>query len=94
MIITDAAKEHIEQMFETSAVKAIRIYFAGMGWGGPRIEMALAEPSQKDIIQEINGLQVAIDRPIKDYVEHAVLDFQSTMFGQGLILKGAHQSSC
>lgn len=56
--------------------------------------MALAEPSQKDIIQEINGLQVAIDRPIKDYVEHAVLDFQSTMFGQGLILKGAHQSSC
>lgn len=31
MVITDAAKEHIEQMFETSAVKAIRIYFAGMG---------------------------------------------------------------
>ncbi|MFE1244880.1 hypothetical protein ACFW35_12165 [Fictibacillus sp. NPDC058756] len=54
--------------------------------------MALDEPENSDVIEEIHGIRVAFDQRIKDQTTALKLDFEDSKHGSGLIMIG--QDEC
>ncbi|KMK76297.1 adhesin [Alkalihalobacillus pseudalcaliphilus] len=90
MNISDAAREVLLQSMEKENAKGIRFYFAGQGCCGPQLGVSLDEPELNDEINEVNGIQVAIDERVKDMALKAALDFQNG----GLVLTGLPENNC
>ena len=50
--------------------------------------LALEEPSENDVVETINGIQVAIEKDILANSEAITLDYQETASGSGLVMLG------
>ncbi|MCT8139585.1 hypothetical protein H1D32_18875 [Anaerobacillus sp. CMMVII] len=53
--------------------------------------MSLEEATDQDIVETINGVQVAFEKSIKDQTEGLTLDFQETPQGSGLVMVGINE---
>jgi Fe-S cluster assembly iron-binding protein IscA len=91
MKITDEAKSFIQGVLEQNNAKGIKVIFAGMGWGGPKLGLSLDEATDQDIVETINGVQVAFEKSIKEQTESLTLDFQETPQGSGLVMVGINE---
>lgn len=91
MNITDRAKQKLESVFQEQGAKGIRFYSNGAGCCGPQVGLSLDEPKDTDMIQEINGVRVALDQDIKDSVEELTLDNDETPDGSRFVLLGMDQ---
>lgn len=56
----------LKQMLRENSKSGIRVYFAGFGWGGPNIGMALDEPESEDKVVIINEIQVLLDPDLEE----------------------------
>ncbi|WP_416149263.1 hypothetical protein ACM26V_23935 [Salipaludibacillus sp. HK11] len=56
--------------------------------------MALDEPTGDDIVEEINGIQVAFDKNIHGQTASMGLEFQESPEGGGLVMKGNESDCC
>lgn len=92
MKITDDAREMLKQMFKEENASSIRIFFDGFGWGTPRIELALDEPEDDDIIVTINEILVAIDPIIEPNTEDLTLERSGD--GKGISMIGNTGACC
>ena len=92
MNITDQARDVLKQMFAEHDAKNIRVYFAGYGWGGPNVGLALDEPDENDEVVTINEVLVAIDPDIEPYTEELTLEFNQD--ANGLVLSGNESNCC
>ena len=88
MQITDSAKTFIQEIMKQHDLKGIRLFMAGVGWSGPKMGLALEEPSENDVVETINGIQVAIEKDILANSEAITLDYQETASGSGLVMLG------
>ncbi len=91
MNITDEAKQKLEAIFQEKGVNGIRFYSNEAGCCGPQVGLSLDKPKDTDIIQEINGVRVALDQDIKNSVEQLTLDNDKTPNGSGFVLLGMDQ---
>lgn len=92
MNITDGAKQSLESIFKEKSAKNIRLYNIGGGCCGPQVGLSLDEPKETDVVQVINGIQVAIDPHVAAAVAEVTLDKQESPEGTGFALVGG--SSC
>ena len=92
MIITDQARDVLMQLFQEHEAKNIRVYFAGFGWGGPQVGLALDEPEKNDRVVTINEIAVAIEAEIEPYTNDLTLDFNQEV--NGLVLLGNESDCC
>ena len=92
MEITNDARDMLTQVFQDKSATGIRVYFAGFGWGQPKVGLALDEPEAEDKVITINEIQVAIDPNIESYTEALVLDLDKQM--NGLVLRGNDSDCC
>lgn len=61
----------------------IRLYMT-YGWGGPRLQLALAEsPNDDDNVTEIDGVKFLVHANQEQYFKNVTLDFVKNMFGMG-----------
>lgn len=62
----------------------IRLYMT-YGWGGPRLQLALAESANEDDhVTEVDGIKFVIHQNQEQYFSNNVtLDFVRNMFGMG-----------
>ena len=91
MNVTDGAKQKLEAIFQEKGVNGIRFYSNGAGCCGPQVGLSLDEPMDTDIVQEINGVRVALDQDIKNSVEQLTLDNDETPNGSRFVLLGMDQ---
>jgi len=89
--ITDGAKQKLEVIFQEQGAKGIRFYSSGAGCCGPQVGLSLEEPKDTDVIQDINGVQVALEQDIKDSVGELTLDNDKTPEGSRFVLLGMDQ---
>jgi len=61
--ITPSAKEQIDNYFQDKELSPIRIYLAG-GCGGPRLALALDEPTDADEVVENNGHKFIMEKEL------------------------------
>jgi HesB-like selenoprotein len=86
--ITDSARTYIEELMKQHDVKNIRVFMAGAGCCSPKMGLALEEPSANDVIETINGIQVAIEKDILTNSQTITLEYQETPSGSGLVMLG------
>ncbi|WAA09569.1 HesB/IscA family protein [Fervidibacillus albus] len=89
MNITEKAKNKLQIIMEEKGAEGIRFYSIGSGCCGPQLGISLGAPLENDIVEEINGIQVAIDQDVKDTVEGLTLDEDDT--GTQFVLLGMNQ---
>lgn len=46
--------------------RSIRVFMSGMGWGGPSFNLALDEQKDEDLVTEIDGFTVLLEKSLKD----------------------------
>ena len=88
MNITDTARDFILQVLTEHNAKGLRVFHAGFGWGGPKIDVSLDEPHGEDIVEQINGVRVAFENRIYKHMESRALDLQKTPHGEGIVIVG------
>ena len=59
--------------------QTIRVYFAGIGWGGPSFCIALDEQKDSDVAYEVDGLQFIMDK--NEYAQHGDIVIEDTGYG-------------
>ena len=94
MKITEAAKQVLENAFQHNGADGVRFYFEGAGCCGPQIGLSLDAPEEKDVVQTINGIRVAIDEKVLSMTEGVTLDHQEGPEGAGFVLLGVDNSCC
>lgn len=82
----DRLNEILEQY--TDKPKTIRLYIAGMGWGGPSFGLALDEQKENDILDESTGVKFIIEKDLYDQFG----DFSIQSVGQGFRVSPASSS--
>lgn len=92
MFITDEAKNFLLLMLKENDAKNIKVFSNGGGCCGPSIGLALDQPEEDDIVEEINEINVAFEKAIYKDVEKVTIGYQQTPQGEGLVLEGLNQS--
>ncbi|MGZ0879644.1 adhesin [Priestia megaterium] len=94
MNITDGAKKMLEDVFAEQGAKGIRFHSEGAGCCGPQVGLSLDEPTEDDTVQEVNGIQVAIENTVLSTTQGLTLDVQESPQGAGFVLVGMDNSCC
>ena len=98
--ITDKAKTIIQEVYEENTNKKIRVVFKGIGWGGPKLGLALDKPNKKDSFITINDIELINDPAIENiakYYGEVVVDYATTIYGNKQLvvyLSALSDSSC
>ena len=92
--ITDSAQEKILAIMAEAEYKkpALRIVFAGIGWGGPRLGLALDElENSSDQIVESDDIKILVDERVSDFLETIpalTVNYIETKYGAGFVFEG------
>lgn len=70
----------------------IRIYIAGMGWGGPSFGLTLDELSDTDVVDDTNDVKFIMSEDIYDQIGDVIVE----LTGGGYLVKPVEQgeSAC
>jgi HesB-like selenoprotein len=91
MVITDQAKQALQDILKEHGKEGIRLYSAGGGCCGPQLGLSLDDPQTTDRLENINGIQVAIDEQVASIIEGVTLDAEETGEGFQFVLLGINQ---
>lgn len=92
--VTDKAKKELLVVLKEHTQKYIRLFIQGVGWGGPRLGLALDELKDSDEKINSNGVDIIYDRGEQDYIEHSVIDYEDSFIGRGFVVKSALPGMC
>lgn len=85
-ISQEAVSELYKIIEEKKAEKNIRIYIAGVGWGGPTFGMALEEPKESDMVQEVEDLKFIFAQDMQEHFSKINIDYGSGFFRKGFTI--------
>jgi len=88
MNITEKAKDKLQVIFEIKGTEVIRFYLTGSPCCGPQLGLSFDAPKENDIVEEMDGIKVAIDEDIKHMLEGITLDDDETPYGSEFVLLG------
>ncbi len=56
--VTEGAQKELDSFFSThpDTKKSVRVYLTAGGCGGPRLTMALDDPNEQDMSEQVNGI--------------------------------------
>lgn len=96
--ITEIAAEKLKEMVASKPnpdAQMLRISFAGYGWGGPRLGLALDEQkNEDDLLVEANGIKVVYSKDLEPYVRNLALDYGTKWYNKGFHFVGNNIGSC
>ena len=92
--ITDEAKDKLQEILNDNLGKHLRIVIAGVGWGGPKLGLALDEPNENEEITQINGIDVLISDEVKPFANRNIIDYLNPPDGEGFIISSTGQTYC
>lgn len=90
--VTDNAKVKILEALKDSGYKqpALRIVYSGVGWGGPRIGLALDESENSiDLLITANEVDILLGDDIRRYAETdapITIDYKESRYGEGFVV--------
>ncbi|WP_280770208.1 adhesin [Salipaludibacillus daqingensis] len=91
MFITDEAKNFLLVMLKENDAENIKIFSNGGGCCGPSVGLAMDDPNEEDIVEDINQIKVAFEKSIYKDLENVTIDYQQTPQGESLVLEGLNQ---
>lgn len=73
--LSDAAKNELTEYFKNNEKGPIRVFLAPGGCSGPRLALALDEPTDTDKTEEIGEFNFCINNDLLDQIKSAKIDF-------------------
>ena len=83
--ITSKASEKLKNILEeknTPSAK-VRIFLAGIGWGGPRFNLALDEQKGNDKIYSEDGIHIIADKNLIEQFKGFKIDYSNFFLMKG-----------
>ena len=93
MKITDQAKDYIQQAMQDNQVSTLR-FFGVPGCCGVSLGVSLQEAEENDVLEQVNGIQIAIEADIQEQLNDVSLDVEEENGEMGLVLNGYKNDSC
>lgn len=88
MKITETAKTYIEMVMKENNVDTLRLFVEGEGCCGPSWSLALEPAQDTDVVENINGINVAMEPSLVETLKTIQLDMQEEGGEQGLVING------
>lgn len=95
--ITEKAQEELKRILEkkSSNGKDVRIYVAGVGWGGPSFGIALDEQKENDDVTKIGEYNYLVDKELIETYGTFNVDYTNDWLRKGFhIVPNRGGSSC
>ena len=86
--VTEKALTELKELLakQENAGKFIRLFFGGVGWGGPRLGMTLDESTEKDEKIETGGISFLVDQSVRDMITqngNVSIDYSDSFLRKG-----------
>lgn len=82
--LTDKAHEELKKVMESRKdKKALRIYIAGYGWGGPSFGLALDELKDGDASTEIGDYTFLVEEDLVESFNAFTIDYSDNWLRRG-----------
>ena len=91
--ITDVARDKIKEVLSENSGKYLRIAIE-VGWGGPRLGLALDELKENEETTQVNGIDVLISDEVKPYSDGNMIDYIQSTDGEGFVINNPEQTGC
>jgi iron-sulfur cluster assembly protein len=91
--ITEQAKEYIQQVMQEKQISTLR-FFGIQGCCGVNLGVALQEAEENDVLEQINGLTIAIQVDLKEHLNNVTIDVEAENGEKGIVLNGYNNTSC
>ena len=95
--VTDKAQEELKKIIEKKNTenKDIRVYIAGVGWGGPSFGLALDEQKENDEVANVGGLNFLVEKDLTNTYGEFNIDYTNDWLRKGFhITPNKGGSSC
>ena len=92
--VTEKAKTELSSVMSEHADKSIRLYIQGAGWGGPRLGMALDEPTENDATINSGGIDFIYSKDDEPHISNSIIDFEDSYMGKGFTVRNATSTCC
>lgn len=85
MVITDKAEKKLSEILTKAENKgkALKLYIAGFGWGGPRLGIALEEQKKGEHSRKVNGIKIVWNNTVGSLADNVTIDYRKTFFNEG-----------
>jgi Fe-S cluster assembly iron-binding protein IscA len=87
IIEPQAAKILKEKLSQKQKDYAIKVYSKACGWDGPKPELSLYETGENDVVYEVEGIKVVVDKEISDFAEGIQIIYGPSYFGNGFSVR-------
>jgi len=83
--ITNKALDKLKKIFEekNGSSSKIRIFLAGIGWGGPRFNIALDEQKENDNVYSEGEIHIIADKNLIEQFKGFKIDYSSFFLVKG-----------
>lgn len=89
MNVTERALEQLNELVEEKQVsKNVRVYIAGVGWGGPTFGLALEEPKEEDIVEKVGDINFVLSPDMGGNFTCINIDYGSGFLSRGFTITG------
>ena len=95
--ISKRAAEKLKEAYPDSQKNSFRVFVSGMGWGGPRMGLALDEPKTNDEIIKTEGFSIIVASEVADIIRSygkLFIDYKDRLWAKGFQLSFPGKSSC
>lgn len=95
--VTPEAKKELKTILDSQNAKMIRIFYGGIGWGGPKFDMTLEKSvNENDQVFDQGDFTVVISKDFDGTYSSLEVDFINSFMGKGFTIKdtGSRSSGC
>ena len=93
--ITQLAQEELRKVLESknNFNRSLRIYIAGMGWGGPSFGIALDEQKDGDEVVKIDDFTFLLDKDMMNNFSDFNIDYSNNWLRRGFQVRAGDRKS-
>ena len=86
--VTNKALDKIKKVLteKNTTSKKIRIFLAGIGWGGPKFNLALDEQKENDEIYSEDNVDFIADKSLTDQFSGFKIDYSNFFLQRGFLV--------
>ena len=92
--ISNNALTQLKSILKKKATESkVRIFLAGIGWGGPRFNLALDEQKENDKIYSEGGIHIIAEKTLVDQFKGFKIDYSNFFLAKGFSIYPYHGSA-
>lgn len=92
--VTQTAVAKLKEVMADNIGKSVRVFIQGIGWGGPKMGMALDEPKAGDQEITVEGISFIYNKDNENVIPDSIIDFQDSFLGRGFVVRPAVPGVC